>query len=569
MSGRVIQWGEELVAAAGNGDSETVRRRTDALVRAGHIDEAIPYWERASSDAYAAYTLARYRKIRGDRETAERLYRAHARDDAGCAYGLAVLLQEDRASEAGEWFRRGAELGHLDCKIEAAKLLAAEGKLIEAAAFLMAGAELGDIAVFRWVREFEALRSELDWVARELAAATSVTSTGDGADTAATDEAENADEADNVDEARRKLNELRPQLRNYPGLLTEFEEHYRRAAQLGNVAALADHALALDECGAYEKARELLFRARELGYAGATYLIALFEEQRGELAAAERWYTEAANADHESAQWNLATMCLRQRRLDEAAYWFERVGLDDDDVPGKLATIQTMRGQDHSVRLESVASLPGLRARAESGDDRARFEYGAMMWSWAAGLCTRHMVEWIRPAAEAGDVEAARTMAEMYRELGQPYQRDHWWRRTAELGEAAAAVEMGMLSEHHHDWQEAERWYECSAAQGNGLAQFFAGKLKAQRGAFAEAEPLLQRAYEGGAERDYLLEATGYYGLVLHRLGRSAEAAPLLRLSADRWKEVERRYRRDDLVRLSRTPDFAAEAAAALSAAAE
>ncbi|MRH87341.1 sel1 repeat family protein [Nocardia sp. SYP-A9097] len=553
MSDKVIQWGEELAAAASSGDAETVRRRTDALVSAGCIDEAIPYWQRASSDAYAAYTLARYRKIRGDRADAERLYRAHAESDAGCAYGLAVLLQEDRDREAGEWFRRGAERGHLECKIEAAKLLAAEGKLTEAAAFLMAGAELGDVGVFRWVREFEALRSELDWVAQELAAATSA--------------ADNADAADTADEARRKLNELRPQLRNYPGLLAEFEEHYRWAAELGNVAALADHALALDECGEYEEARELLLRARELGYSGATYLLGLFEEQRGELAAAEHWYTEAANADHESAQWNLATLYLRQRRLDEAAHWYERVGLDDDDVPGKLAAIETMRGQDHSVRLASVASLPGVRARAESGDDRARFEYGAMMWGWAAGLSARHMIEWIRPAAEAGDVEAARTMAKMNEELGRPYLRDHWWRRTAELGEPAAGVEMGMLSEHHHDWQEAERWYERAAAHGNGLAQFFAGKLKAQRGAFAEAEPLLKRAYQEGAERDYLLEATGYYGLVLHGLGRSAEAAPLLRTAADRWKEVERRYRRDDLARRSRTPDFAAAAEAAASAA--
>ncbi|WP_406000845.1 hypothetical protein [Streptomyces sp. NBC_00829] len=37
------------------------------------VDEGMPYWERAvaAGDAFSAYTLARYRKIRGDRAGAE------------------------------------------------------------------------------------------------------------------------------------------------------------------------------------------------------------------------------------------------------------------------------------------------------------------------------------------------------------------------------------------------------------------------------------------------------------------------------------------------------------------
>ncbi|MFF2551459.1 hypothetical protein ACFVUS_10700 [Nocardia sp. NPDC058058] len=537
MSDNFTDRGEALVTAATAGDTESVRRLTEAFVAAGLIDEAIPYWERARSDAFAAYTLARYRKIRGDRAAAERLYREGAQRDRGCAYGLAVLLQEDRDPEAAEWFRHGASLGSLDCKIEAGKILAAQGRLTEAVEFLMAGAELGDIAVFRPVRLFEGLRADLDAAAADLA------------------EASDAEEAA---EPRHALNEIRGRLKDYPGLLPEFERHYRRAAELGDTAAMADHAIALDECGEpFEPIGALLLRARELGYAGATYLLGLFAESRGLLADAERWYLEAAEADHESAQWNLAVLCLRQRRLDEASHWFGRIDPDDPDVPGKLAAIEQMCGQDHSDRLDAFARLPEWLSRAESGDTAAGYEYGSTLWAWG-GAAARHMVRWVRPAAEAGNALAAETLSKMYDQLTEPAQRDHWQRRAAELGDADCAVSMGLLSEHHHDWQEAERWYERAVPGSGGLAHMFAGKLKAQRGAYAEAEPLLLHAYRAGADREYALEATAYYGYVLHRLGRSAEAAPLLRTAADRWREVARRYTRDDLAILSRTPDFAA-----------
>ncbi|KUM91079.1 hypothetical protein AQI88_38505 [Streptomyces cellostaticus] len=95
-----------------------------------------------------------------------------------------------------------------------------------------------------------------------------------------------------------------------------------------------------------------------------------------------------------------------------------------------------------------------------------------------------------------------------------------------------------------------------AAADGSPLNAMLAGKLKAQRGAYAEAEPLLRMAWEQGGDSAYRTEAAGYYGLVLHRLGRLVEAIEPLRTAAARWDEdVSARYSRDDLDVLSRTVD--------------
>ncbi|CAL9332106.1 hypothetical protein SUDANB58_00090 [Streptomyces sp. enrichment culture] len=92
--------GEALVAAARAGDAGAARRRADFFVLGHHVDEGIPYRERAvaAGDAFSHHTLARYRKIRGDR-AAEALRRAVAERHPGCAYGLGVRCRRQRRYE--------------------------------------------------------------------------------------------------------------------------------------------------------------------------------------------------------------------------------------------------------------------------------------------------------------------------------------------------------------------------------------------------------------------------------------------------------------------------------------
>ncbi|MFE5239326.1 MULTISPECIES: sel1 repeat family protein [unclassified Streptomyces] len=551
--------GEALVAAAHAGDDEGVRRGTDFFVFGKHIDEGIPYWEQAvaAGDAYAHYTLARYRKVRGDRPAADTLYRAVAERHSGCAYGLGVLLKEDGDPEAVEWFRRGWEdWRHLDCKIELGKLMAAEGRVDEASEFLMSDIELGDIAVYRWSQLFDSFRAAFDATAEGLEAA----------------------EAEGVEEGReaavkavQSLFELDKHFADYPGLTSEADALYRRASALSARAGLY-YAMFLTETGGDEswpRARDLLLRAHEDGCEQAAALLGIKHEQRGELEEAERSYLLAVDAGEEPPKWNLAMLCKRLARYEEAERWFSEFG-DDNDAAQQLARIAALReGGPLAADETDFRLLPGLRERAAAGDARAGYEYAAMLNDWN-GKNARHLLRWMEPAARAGDAEAAYDVAELHAALRRFPLRDSWHRTAAEAGDHHSCHYMGWLSEHHRDYQEAERWYVRAADGGLLLDSMLAGKLKAQRGAYAEAEPFLRAAWEDGEGSSFWTEAAGYYGLVLHRLGRSEEAVEPLEEAVDRWEEdVSRRYDPDDLdlrSRMVRPDEVLEEVEAALSA---
>ncbi|WP_328866738.1 tetratricopeptide repeat protein [Streptomyces sp. NBC_00304] len=533
--------GEALVVAARAGDSKGARRGTDFFVSGKHIDEGIPFWEQAvaAGDAFSHYTLARYRKIRGDRSAADALYRAVADRHPDCAYGLGVLLKEDGDPAAAEWFRRGWENGrHLDCKIELGKLMAAEGRVAEASAFLMSDIQLGDIAVFGWSQLFDSVREAFDRAAAALDAA------GDDEDGVA------------VVEALEALSEVDRHFADYPGLTTEADALYRRASVLSAQAAKR-YAVFLTETGGEESwppARDLLRRAYEDRCEEAGYLLGVGHEQRGELDDAERWYLLVAAWGKESPRWNLGFLYLRQGRYDDAERWFREIGEDNEDAAEQLARIAAIRAGD-PVRPdeEDLSRLSGLRERAVAGDARASYEYAAILNDWR-GANARYLLRWMEPAAAVGDAEAAYEVARLYAVLRGFPASDAWHRKAAEGGHPRACNHMGRFSEAHRDYQEAERWYVRAADAGSPVDLMLAGKLKAQRGAYAEAEPFLRRAWEKDAGAVHRTEAAGYYGLVLHRLGRSQEALEPLEVAVGRWEEdVSRRYDPDDPDLRSRT----------------
>ncbi|MGW1226792.1 tetratricopeptide repeat protein [Streptomyces sp. NPDC002530] len=547
MNEEIRTRGEALVAAALAGDGTTARRHTDYFVLGKRVDEGIPYWERAveAGDAFSHYTLARYRKIRGDRRAAEALYRAAADRHAGCAYGLGSLLREDRNPEAAEWFRRGwEEWRHLDCKIELGKLMAAEGRPAEASAFLMSETGLGDIAVFRWSQLFDSFRETFDRTA------------------AALDAAEADGDEDAAEAAVRILFDLDEHFADYPGLAAEADALYGRGAALSARAALF-HAMFLVETDedAWPRARAILADAHERGAEQAASTLGINHEKRGELAEAERAHLLAVERGEEKPRWNLALLCKRQGRYDDAERWFREIGEDDKDAARELDRIARFRSGDLSAPdADDLARLPALRERAEAGDLRAGYEYAAALNDWD-GSNAAYLLRWMEPAAEAGDQDAAFAVAGLYEKLRRFSLRDAWRRRAADAGHLTACSQMAWLSDHHHDYQEAERWFVRAAAaadedDGQGLYSMLAGKLMAQRGAYAEAEPFLRTAWEEGEDLDYGTETAGYYGLTLHRLGRSEEAIDLLESAVLFWdEEVRRRYNTDDLDTLARMID--------------
>ncbi|MEU2021949.1 sel1 repeat family protein [Streptomyces sp. NPDC016469] len=536
--------GEALVAAALAKDAKAAHRHTDFFVFGRHIDEGIPYWERAveAGDIWSHYTLARYRKIRGDRQAADALYREWAEFDAGCAYGLGVLLREDgNTGEAAEWFRRGWENGrHLDCKIELGKLMAAEGRCAEASAFLMSDVELGDIAVYRWSQLFDSFEEVIDRVAADL------------------DIAEADGDGEAAAKAARGLVELNEHFADYPGIADEVEELYRQASGLSAEAGMY-YAIFLTDTGREEcwpEAIELFLRAREAGVPQAATLLGNKFEQRGHLAEAERAHLLAVEAGEEQPQWNLGMLCLRLGRYDEAEHWFGQFGEDEEAVQ-QLARIAALRGGGPRTADEpDFLLLPGLRERAEAGDAEAGYAYASMLNDWG-GKNARYLLPWMEPAARAGNSDAAYDVAQLYARLRRFTDRDTWHRVAAEAGDHHSCHHMGWLSDYHHDYQESERWYVRAAGLGSRLDSMLAGKLMVQRGAYAEAEPYLRRAWEEGDDHDaFRTETAGYYGVALRHLGRLDEAMDLLTIADERWYEdVRSRYNTDDLDVLARMID--------------
>jgi TPR repeat protein len=153
----------------------------------------------------------------------------------------------------------------------------------------------------------------------------------------------------------------------------------------------------------------------------------------GKLLVAEHWYEIAAGAGHPAAQWDLALLCKRQRRYEEAERWFRQVGEDDEDVVAQLDRIAAIREGGGVAPGKDLRRLPGLSERAEAGDVHASYAYGKILRDWA-GAADRHVLRWIEPAAQAGAPEAAYDLAELYNSLRRPALRDHWYRIAAEAG---------------------------------------------------------------------------------------------------------------------------------------
>jgi TPR repeat protein len=389
------------------------------------------------------------------------------------------------------------------------------------------------------VRLFEGVRETFDGIAAALDAAEE---TGDG---------------DAAVEALAPLDGMDREFQDYPGLAAEAEEYLRRAGEL-SPQALVEHAIFLDRrCAGdrWPEARDLLLRSHSAGYTGASYVLGAFHEERGELAEAEHWYALAADAEHEAARLRLTRLYLLQRRLDEAEARLAELDPEDEAVAERLALLAELRDEDEVPPDRDLRRLPDLRERAEAGDVQASYEYGRMLHEWCDAPA-RRTVRWYEPAALAGDAAAAAALAALYRTLGDPVRRDHWTRVAAEAGDHDACNTMGWLSDYHRDYQEAERWYVRAAEGGSALYAMMAGKALAQRGGYEEAEPYLRRAWEEGRDEAFGTETAGYYGLVLNRTGRHAEAADLLRVAAERWwEDVRSRYDPDDLDMLSRMLD--------------
>ncbi|MEU5269650.1 sel1 repeat family protein [Streptomyces hygroscopicus] len=563
-----------LRAAAAAGKPGAYRAYAELLTGRGRLDEALPWWARAADagDADASRTLAICHKDRGEFAEAERWYRTAADRDGGCAFGLARLLQEaGDAAGAEKWYERGAALGSVECKTNGAVMLAARGAWDTALERLAEASAEGDETAARARRVIQDMLRDLARWREALARA----------------EAEGDPE-----EAYEALRELldpdrRAMFERYPRMVAEAEALYAGAAAVGSAKALVDQALFIArDPSRWDEARALVERAHGLGYDGAAYVLGVWAEENGELRTAEEWYRTADEADggHIWACFNLGVLCVRQRRLDEAERWLRATGVDEksrdpfdegeERIVTALESIAAIRADPERMPpAEWAERLPGLRARAEEGgpDDwyayadalmrlyrlpeaaewyrkagtpRALLALGRMLYEGGGANGVR-MVPYYEPAAAEGDAGAAYDIGRIHDEAGDRRTAQIWFRRAADLGHGRAAWWLGWTSEERGgDPQHAERWYVRAARSGLVPPAFLAGRSMVRRGACAEAEPLLRIACEGDHE-----EAPYWLAQALRGLGRTEEAQRWLRIAAETYPDLLRRY--GDMARLA------------------
>ncbi|MEU5879262.1 tetratricopeptide repeat protein [Spirillospora sp. NPDC047279] len=534
------------------------------------LDAALPRLAAAAAagSTFAARSLGIAMRDRGRYDEAERWYRTGAERDGGCAFGLATLLERlgDPAGAAG-WYEKGAALGDLACRTNGALLLAARGGLEEAEERLESAADDGDDVADQALGRMRAFARVFPVRAERLAEA--------GRDGDPRKAVDAVDDLMDRDEEFRAYGHVADAVR----LFDEAAEIAGDDEPLVWKAALLSRLDRWEEAaGALEAAAE---RFPESGY--ASYQLGLMARERGECERAERLLRRAADRGEARALWDLAVLCLRMWRLDEAARWYTAYGEQTrEDSPrdheaglervgeyrAELAGVRTDRDAERVAALTGAAEagdtaagieLAGLlRARREPGPAlrwyRAAAERGDAAASLAVGeildddLAVRaeHVIRWFLPAAEAAwargsaatepdpdDVAVVERAGLLHARAELTAGTELWLRRAARLGHGGAAFWCANKSHEYGDPQEAERLWAVAARGGVAWAGWRAGKSMVLRGAFAEAEPLLRIAWEGRDEEDPLHEAAYWLGRSLRGQERLDEAAEWLRRAVE------------------------------------
>jgi Tfp pilus assembly protein PilF len=145
-----------------------------------------------------------------------------------------------------------------------------------------------------------------------------------------------------------------------------------------------------------------------------TNLLAVLLAQQGLPEEAERWYRQAAEADHPAAAYNLGMLLLEQGRLEEAEQWLRRAV---EGKPAGLAThplgvVLAQQGQLEEAEqwLRKAATGIPMKGRRSS-----QYDLGVVL---ARQGRAEEAKEWFRRAARAGEERARAALASM--DLKQP-----------------------------------------------------------------------------------------------------------------------------------------------------
>ncbi len=163
----------------------------------------------------------------------------------------------------------------------------------------------------------------------------------------------------------------------------------------------------------------------EAGRPDAMFGLAVVCADRGESAAALRWYERAANAGDDRAMSNLAVHYEYVGDLDTALRWWRRAA-DTGNARAMFNVAVTL-----AERGDSAGAENWYRRAAEAGNDAAAGNLGVLMARRGEFGAAE---PWLRRAAEAGNPNGMHNYSFLLQKLDRLAESEKWLARAREAG---------------------------------------------------------------------------------------------------------------------------------------
>ena len=210
--------------------------------------------------------------------------------------------------------------------------------------------------------------------------------------------------------------------------------------------------------------------------------------EKGKYKEAIRIFTELANKNNASAQYNLGVCYYNgygvTQDYAEAVSWYRK------SAEQGHASAQYNLGfcyvVGRGVAQDYQEAVSWFRKSAEQGFARAQYNLGLCYYDgYGVTQDYAEAVSWYRKSAEQGHTNAQCNLGVCY-EFGRGVAQDYkeavsWYRKSAEQGHARAQCNLGVCYEFGRgvaqDYKEAVSWYRKSAEQGDEYAQKYLDRL--------------------------------------------------------------------------------------------
>ncbi|RYP88655.1 hypothetical protein EKO23_01835 [Nocardioides guangzhouensis] len=281
----------------------------------------------------------------------------------------------------------------------------------------------------------------------------------------------------------------------------------RPAAEAGDIAAMTDLGVALEQAGETAAAQSWTLRAAEAGDTHAMLNMGarLFADGRQD--EARRWAERAARAGNTSAMLRASWLAVQDRRTADAVKWARQAaeGGHADGMFTLASLLAEGNASEEAVQWWRRAGaehghIPSIRAllaatRDPAGNPAADAEVGEFLWE--TGHRDQAEEVW-QAAAEAGDSTSAYRLGVKRLEGGDTEEALPLLARASEEGHPGAFDLYGYLLLRRGDTDGAIEHWTKAAATGDGQAAFRLYEAYASGGHYERARASLERAAELG-----------------------------------------------------------------------